>query len=233
MAGTSERGHCPECGKRWVRVVESERRANVPSCNGKYDGVGKHRTVSGGMSNDAREKAFLGFLPSCVCNSGPKMSKHGYDPVPDIVLDPFLGSGTVAEVAERLGRGWIGIDLNPAYEPMHAAQDCANGLGARGLMNLHTATYPDCPLCFGHGRVCDTHPDLAWGPGLPAGYFPVNRVCWCGAGARRCPGMPTNHGVEPRRTRRSDLKDMLKWALVAAGITAVFGMVLNVLEAVL
>ena len=36
----------------------------------------------------------------------------------DIVLDPFLGSGTTAEVAQRLGRGWIGIDLNPSYTPM-------------------------------------------------------------------------------------------------------------------
>ena len=37
----------------------------------------------------------------------------------------------------------------------------------------------------------------------------------------------------PRTTLGSDLKDMLRWALVAAGITAVFGIVLNVLEAVL
>lgn len=41
-------------------------------------------------------------------------------------------------------------------------------------------------------------------------------------------------GTEPPRTSlRSDLKNMLKWALVAAAITALFGLVLNVLEAVL
>lgn len=33
----------------------------------------------------------------------------------DIVLDPFGGSGTTAEVAERLGRKWILIELNPNY----------------------------------------------------------------------------------------------------------------------
>lgn len=33
----------------------------------------------------------------------------------DIVLDPFMGSGTTAMVAERLGRRWIGCELNPEY----------------------------------------------------------------------------------------------------------------------
>ena len=32
-----------------------------------------------------------------------------------VVLDPFLGSGTTAVVAQRLGRKYIGIDSNPEY----------------------------------------------------------------------------------------------------------------------
>ena len=36
----------------------------------------------------------------------------------DVVLDPFLGSGTVAIVAERLNRNWIGIELNEEYVKM-------------------------------------------------------------------------------------------------------------------
>jgi DNA modification methylase len=35
-----------------------------------------------------------------------------------IVLDPFMGSGTTAVVAERLGRNYLGIELNPEYAGM-------------------------------------------------------------------------------------------------------------------
>lgn len=33
----------------------------------------------------------------------------------DIVFDPFFGSGTTGEVAQRMGREWIGCELNPEY----------------------------------------------------------------------------------------------------------------------
>ena len=35
-----------------------------------------------------------------------------------VVLDPFSGSGTTGEAARRLGRKYIGIDLNPAYHDL-------------------------------------------------------------------------------------------------------------------
>ena len=35
--------------------------------------------------------------------------------VGDIVLDPFVGSGTTTACAAALDRCWIGIDSNPAY----------------------------------------------------------------------------------------------------------------------
>lgn len=33
----------------------------------------------------------------------------------DIVLDPFLGSGTTIKMARLMGRRWIGIEVNPEY----------------------------------------------------------------------------------------------------------------------
>jgi DNA modification methylase len=36
----------------------------------------------------------------------------------DVVLDPFVGSGTVCATAKALGRRWLGIELNPEFAAM-------------------------------------------------------------------------------------------------------------------
>jgi hypothetical protein len=59
------------------------------------------------------------WRPSCDC---------GHDPVPDIVLDPFFGSGTTGEVAESLGRRWIGCEINRAYAPLQAERTAQMGM---------------------------------------------------------------------------------------------------------
>jgi len=33
----------------------------------------------------------------------------------DLILDPFLGSGTTAVVAKNFGRKFLGCDINPEY----------------------------------------------------------------------------------------------------------------------
>lgn len=38
--------------------------------------------------------------------------------VGDVVLDPFMGSGTTAEVALMLGRNFVGVELNADYLPL-------------------------------------------------------------------------------------------------------------------
>lgn len=46
----------------------------------------------------------------------------------DVVFDPFLGSGTVAEVAQNLGRHWLGCELNPEYLKLQAVRTRQQGL---------------------------------------------------------------------------------------------------------
>lgn len=56
-----------------------------------------------------------------------------------LVLDPFMGSGTTAEAAMRLGRPVVGIELNPAYIDI-AAQRLDNA--AIQLETMHAAQLP-------------------------------------------------------------------------------------------
>lgn len=45
----------------------------------------------------------------------------------EIVLDPFMGSGTTAKAAKKLGRDYIGFEINPEYleiEKQRTAQEC-------------------------------------------------------------------------------------------------------------
>jgi site-specific DNA-methyltransferase (adenine-specific) len=44
--------------------------------------------------------------PSCTCGARSE---------PGLVLDPFMGSGTTAIVAEAYERNWLGVELNPAF----------------------------------------------------------------------------------------------------------------------
>lgn len=54
----------------------------------------------------ARDKTPVDLRPGCDCHAGWR---------PGLVLDPFFGSGTVGVVAERHGRDWLGIELNPEF----------------------------------------------------------------------------------------------------------------------
>ena len=57
--------------------------------------------------SEAHFAVFPEELPALCIKAG---SKEG-----DTVLDPFMGSGTTALIAQRLARKWVGIELNPEY----------------------------------------------------------------------------------------------------------------------
>ena len=85
---------CPEkvcvgCGRPW-------RRTSVRPVELTADHQEDHSSVIGDLAQD------------CEC---PKT----VGTTSGVVLDPFMGSGTTAVVAERLGRAWVGIELNPRF----------------------------------------------------------------------------------------------------------------------
>jgi len=87
---------CKKCGKARVRMSKSKTKRDDPS---HYDqkqrgGNSSHKTIG---------------WTDCGCNVGWQAG---------IVLDPFMGSGTVGMVAKKLGRNYIGIELNPKYVKM-------------------------------------------------------------------------------------------------------------------
>lgn len=102
-AGTSEEGCCSTCGAPWVRVVE--RTAMVLDRSSRTHELGRTRS-SGTMVEPPTSKT-IGWQPSCKC--------VGAHVVPCAVLDPFNGSGTTGDVSVRLGRQYVGCELNPDY----------------------------------------------------------------------------------------------------------------------
>lgn len=90
-------------------LTKSERyyydRTAVPEINGR-----NLRTVWDINTQPFPEAHFATFPPELVARCIKMTSKPG-----DIVLDPFLGSGTVAAVAIQNQRAFVGIELNPEY----------------------------------------------------------------------------------------------------------------------
>ncbi len=76
---------CVQCDRAWRRTVR----------------IVTVHTVEG-----SRTVRKVGDLERCDCFAPARRG---------VVLDPFFGTGTVGVVAERLGRDWLGIELNPAY----------------------------------------------------------------------------------------------------------------------
>jgi len=80
--------------------------------------------------------------PTCRCEA---------EGLPGIVLDPFMGTGTTALVAEEYGRDWVGIELNPAYVAMAEERLAA----ARVERMKETADAPRQPNGTNNGATKD------------------------------------------------------------------------------
>jgi site-specific DNA-methyltransferase (cytosine-N4-specific) len=94
----------------WGKSV-SERKPKLDA-NGAIAGANKRSvwTIASQPYADAHFATFPEALVEPCVMAG---SRPG-----DIVFDPFFGSGTTGQVAARLGRKFIGCELNPAYEAL-------------------------------------------------------------------------------------------------------------------
>ena len=106
---------CKKCGKVRERITKKGKLIPLRGNSGalQKEGTGKNKTFAGslqeaGWTPGVREKYTIGWT-DCGCNAGWKSG---------IVLDPFMGSGTTGLVAKKLGRDYIGIELNPEYVEM-------------------------------------------------------------------------------------------------------------------
>lgn len=103
LSGTSAKGQCAKCGKPWIRNITREANYEKRQDRSQPNGVMAQVDSTGWKPATVIDN---GWQPSCDCEA---------ELTPQIVLDPFAGSGTTLAVAQERGRDFIGIELNPEY----------------------------------------------------------------------------------------------------------------------
>lgn len=111
-AGTSKKGCCAQCGSPVVRQVSRKRiaRNELPTNDPRYrpnDYNGAYGEINGKGDAGFSQTDTIGWAKECKCDT--------QEVVPCTVLDVFFGAGTTGVVAQRLGRAYLGCELNPEY----------------------------------------------------------------------------------------------------------------------
>ena len=88
-----------------------------PQGGKEFDGKRNRRSVWTVTTRPYKGAHFATFPPALIEPCILAGSRPG-----DIVLDPFMGSGTTAMVAVQHGRKYLGCELNPAYEALQIAR---------------------------------------------------------------------------------------------------------------
>jgi hypothetical protein len=111
-AGTSEMGCCAQCGSPLVRQVNRKRiaRNELPVDDPRYRPntyEGAYGEINGKGDAGYSQTDTIGWEKGCKCET--------VETVPCTVLDVFFGAGTTGVVAQKLGRSYLGCELNPGY----------------------------------------------------------------------------------------------------------------------
>ena len=115
----------PRVDKDHLVIVGDPRDAGVyhGRCGQSDDGTRNARTVWTIASQPFAGAHFATMPPALAERCILAGSQIG-----DEVIDPFLGSGTTGMVAERNGRRWFGVELQPDYEPIIRQRTAQVGL---------------------------------------------------------------------------------------------------------
>ena len=112
-SSTSEKGCCPACNAPYKRILLKKpmviRKTDRMAQMGEFG-----RTQASGTMLSPAESKTVGWQQTCSCI----LDCAWGDPEHCLVLDPFMGSGTVGVVSKKLGRNFVGIDLNGSYVNM-------------------------------------------------------------------------------------------------------------------
>lgn len=86
-----------------------------PLIHGFREERGPYRVANRRSVWSITTKAFKGAHSAVFPPELPELCIRAGSREGDIILDPFMGSGTTAMIAARLGRRFIGYELNPEY----------------------------------------------------------------------------------------------------------------------
>lgn len=98
---------------KWEEAQKQSRLHSGREYTGTPTGTRNKRTVWTVATQPYKGAHFATFPPKLIEPCILAGSKRG-----DTVLDPFNGAGTTGLVSDRLGRDYIGIELNPEYAEM-------------------------------------------------------------------------------------------------------------------
>lgn len=126
----------PSTNNKWLSDLEYclYFRESGVKLNDGYEN--KHKFYVSGINKSDKDEY---LHPTCKPLSFVEKNLKNVAKKGDLVLDPFLGSGTTTIACKHLGLDYIGFEINPDY--FKIAKDRMEGVNQKGELNLFDIEY--------------------------------------------------------------------------------------------
>lgn len=124
---TSEAGCCAECGTQWRRVKTPASGGAIGAAWVDHSKDAEQGNMKIASSKGYRAGVTMYWEPDCACHGRNGKPER----IPCTVLDNFMGSGTTAAVAAKLGRRSLGIEASVRYIEDHQVVRVTDALRSR------------------------------------------------------------------------------------------------------